>query len=581
MTHLGLRSISTASDWRVSSAGKDRGRVMEALIRAHRLLCSRFVSEEMFRASIGAPRADINATAQYLALSLAQRSALGLSPYFDAAFYIALNSDALAEGDDALLHFLDRGLLELRSPHPLIDLRYIVSRNPLILGETPTVDGLLDLLDHDLADPSPYFDLEFYAGQRGGARGGSLLDFLSGGAQAGRRPVGLFDAAWYHARYDDVPSDEYLATRHFIILGDGAGRAPSASFDPAYYRKRYPDVAVSGLPPLMHYLLQGRDERREIAADEAVLAAARILPTGHALPTDSAKIRDADADIRARIAATKQARKDMVRVTPPDMLQAKDPAKALAKLRFPEVEPPRISVLIPAFNQLPITVECLMALARSDLANQTQIVLADDASTDKAMARLAKVPGLMVVRHTENLGFLASCNAAIAACTGEYVLLLNNDTQIAPDAIAHLAAALDADPGLGAVGAKLLYPNGRLQEAGCFIKPNGETGMTGLFMDPNESGFCRDREVAYCSGAALMLADRLRPSRRGGASSQRLHRGGERGEAAAAGGAQSAETRRTLGRHAARDGPCARAGVLPAAISPDAGKRSLVGQGLH
>jgi O-antigen biosynthesis protein len=505
MTHFGLRSSMVVPEWRLSLAEKDRGGVMDALIRAHRLLCSRFVSEEMFRAAIGAPRADINATAQYLARRPAERTTLALSPYFDAAFYAALNADVLGEGGDALLHFLDRGAAELRSPHPLIDLRYIASRNPLILGERPSVDGLLDLLDHDLADPSPYFDLEFYAEQRGGTRGGALRDFLGGGAAAGRRPNAWLDPAWHSAQYEDAPADPYLAVRHFIVLGDNAGRAPCAAFDPEYYRRRYPDVAVSGLPPLMHYLIQGRQERREIAADEAVLAAARILPAGHALPTDAAAICEADADIRARIASIKQARKDMVRAAPPEMLQAKDPAKALGRLRFPAVEHPRISVLVPAFDQFALTVECLMALARSTVAGSTQIVLADDASTDKAMRGLAKVPGLEVVRHAENLGFLASCNAAFAACKGEYVLLLNNDTQIVPDAIAELAAALDADLGLGAVGAKLLYPNGRLQEAGCFIKPNGETGMTGLFMDPRESGYNRDREVAYCSGAALMV----------------------------------------------------------------------------
>jgi hypothetical protein len=85
------------------------------------------------------------------------------------------------------------------------------------------------------------------------------------------------------------------------------------------------------------------------------------------------------------------------------------------------------------------------------------------------------------------------------------VLLLNNDTQVQPGAIAALMAALDADPALGAAGPKLLYPNGRLQEAGCFLRPNGESGMVGLFADPAEGSYCRDRDVAYCSGAALML----------------------------------------------------------------------------
>ena len=503
MTHLGLRSVLTAPDWRMSSTDRERTRVMEALFRAHRLLCSRFVSEERFRAAFGAPRADMNATAQYLSLPPAQRPVLSL--FFDAAYYRAQLGDGLAESDDPLLHFLEHGLVALRSPHPLIDLRYIVSGNPLLLGEVPSVDGLMDLLDHDLADPSPYFELDVYASQRGEARGASLQDFLSRGAQAGLLPTPFLDPAWYQAQHDDVPADLWLATRHFIILGDREGRAPSAEFDPAYYRKRYPDVAVSGLPPLMHYLVRGRSERREVAADAAVLAAVKVLPTGHPLPSDAATIREADADIRSRIALTRQAWKDLVRVSPPELLQVSDVAKALAKLKFPIVATPRISVLVPAFNQAVITAECLLALSRSTMAGQTQIVLADDASTDKAMAKLAKLPGLSLVRHADNLGFLASCNAAFAACIGDYVLLLNNDTQITPDAIAHLAAALDADPGLGAVGAKLIYPNGRLQEAGCYIKPSGETGMTGLFADPNEAGFCRDRDVAYCSGAALML----------------------------------------------------------------------------
>ena len=181
MTHLGLRSVLETPEWRMSLTEKERTRVMEALFRAHRLLCSRFVSEERFRAAFGAPRADMNATAQYLALPPAQRPVLSL--FFDAAYYRAQLGDGLAESDDPLLHFLEHGLPALRSPHPLIDLRYVVSRDPLLLGEVPSVDGVMDLLDHDLADPGPYFELDFYAPQRGEARGASLQDFLSQGAQ--------------------------------------------------------------------------------------------------------------------------------------------------------------------------------------------------------------------------------------------------------------------------------------------------------------------------------------------------------------------------------------------------------------
>ena len=100
----------------MSSTDRERTRVMEALFRAHRLLCSRFVSEERFRAAFGAPRADMNATAQYLSLPPAQRPVLSL--FFDAAYYRAQLGDGLAESDDPLLHFLEHGLVALRSPHP-------------------------------------------------------------------------------------------------------------------------------------------------------------------------------------------------------------------------------------------------------------------------------------------------------------------------------------------------------------------------------------------------------------------------------------------------------------------------------
>ena len=109
------------------------------------------------------------------------------------------------------------------------------------------------------------------------------------------------------------------------------------------------------------------------------------------------------------------------------------------------------------------------------------------------------------MRQPANVGFLRNCNAAFARCRGEYVLLLNNDAQVLPGAIDRLVAVLDADPAVAAAGPKILYPNGRLQEAGCYVRPNGESEMVGLFADPAEGGYCCDRDVTYCSGAALMF----------------------------------------------------------------------------
>lgn len=480
-------------------------------MRAHRLLCSPFVSEELFRQSFGGSRADINAIGTYLRLLPAQRP--DLTPYFDRAFYCAVHADALVGDADPLLHFIETGMAELRAPHPLIDPRFIAGRNPLLLGETPNVSALLDVLDYDLADPSPYFDLEHYAGQLAIAAasappaGGLLRHFITSGARHGLTPNRWFDPRWYARMNDDVPPDPYQSTRHFIFFGDNAGRDPGPGFDAGLYRRRYVDVDDSGIAPLLHFLAFGRQEGRQATAEkpEAHNAPARLLPVGQPIPVDIEAVLMADSDMRARLSAARQNRKDDVIVHKPDLQHAADPVAAARKLRFPKVTAPRVSILIPVYNELDVTVECLMALAAADLGDKVEIVVADDCSTDPDIAVLAAIPGLVLVRHKANLGFLRSCNAAFASCRGDYVLLLNNDTQMQPGAVAALVAALDADAGLGAAGPKLIYPNGRLQEAGCFVRPNGESGMVGLFADPAEGGYMRDRDVAYCSGAALML----------------------------------------------------------------------------
>ena len=489
----------------------DGGSVVQELMRAHRLLCSRFVDEDLFRQAFGSTRADINAIGRYLTLPALARP--DLSYYFDRAFYMALHCDDLPSGEDPLLHFIESGISELRAPHPLIDLRFIVGRDPLLLGEVPTVDGLLDLLEFDLADPSPYFDLEHYSGQlviaaaSGKPSGGLLRHFITSGARHGMTPNRWLDPRSYIRQYDDVPTDPYQATRHFVVFGDNARRDPGPNFDAQLYCRRYVDVGDSDIAPLLHFLAFGRHEGRQATAEKPVpeTAPARLLPVGRPLPSDTETVERADRDIRTRLAAARQVRKDDVRVSAPPLLHADDPLEAARSLSFPPSAAPRVSILIPVFNELTVTIECLMALEAAGLDEAVEIVVADDASTDPDMAVLAEVPGLVLVRHPENLGFLRSCNAAFSRCRGDYVLLLNNDTQVQPGAVQAMLAALDADAGLGAVGPKLLYPNGRLQEAGCFVRPNGESGMIGLFADPAEGGYERDRDVAYCSGAALMV----------------------------------------------------------------------------
>jgi GT2 family glycosyltransferase len=483
----------------------------DELRRVHRLLCSPFVEEERFRAALGSGRGDISAVARYLSIRPLLRPALSL--YFDREFYLATNPDLLEAGADPLLHFIETGFRLLRAPHPLVDLQAIVSEQPGVLGDPPDMQVLLDLLEYDRTAPSPYFDLGWYAAELGAeapARG-MLRHFLSKGLADGRLPNRWLDPDFYAETYADVPKDRYGALRHFIVVGDAEGRAAGPRFDGRLYLRRYVDVADAGIPPLWHYLTNGRREGRQIPVERPASAfapaapGAATVPVAEPLPVIADAIIDNFAMMRRILNDAQQERKDAVNPRRPPVVIPADPVAELASIAFPPAPAPRLSILVPAFDEFAHTVACLKAIADAPPALSFEVILADDGSADPLMARFAKVPNLIYLRQPRNVGFVGNCNIAWRRCRGEYVLLLNNDTQILPGAIDRLAAALDADGNLAAAGPKLLYPNGRLQEAGCYIRPCGESTMVGLFADPDEGGYCRDRDVTYCSGAALML----------------------------------------------------------------------------
>ena len=95
---------------------------------------------------------------------------------------------------------------------------------------------------------------------------------------------------------------------------------------------------------------------------------------------------------------------------------------------------PALSILVPVYNEFDVTVECLLSIAaRAGRRRAFEVVVADDCSTDPAMARLADVAEPRVGSPVaQRLGFIRNCNAAFAACRGDYVLLLNNDAQVVP-----------------------------------------------------------------------------------------------------------------------------------------------------
>lgn len=127
------------------------------------------------------------------------------------------------------------------------------------------------------------------------------------------------------------------------------------------------------------------------------------------------------------------------------------------------VSPVRVSAVVLAWNERQDLARCLDALAASVVPGGLEVVVVDNGSRDGTDALLAEHPGVRVVRHEANVGVAAGRNSGLAAAAGRHVAFLDSDTVPRPDALAVLADALDADPGLGLVGPRLEYEDGSLQ----------------------------------------------------------------------------------------------------------------------
>lgn len=176
-----------------------------------------------------------------------------------------------------------------------------------------------------------------------------------------------------------------------------------------------------------------------------------------------------------------------------------------SEISFSESESPAVSILIPVYGKLGYTLRCLASIQHHEPSVPFEVIVIDDCSPDETFTVLSEIKGLKVIRNFNNAGFIRSCNAGAQAARGKYLCFLNNDTEITPNWLEELLRTFSEFPDTGLVGSKLIYPDGRLQEAGGIIWQDGSAWNFGRFQDPNNPVFNYAREVDYCSGASIMV----------------------------------------------------------------------------
>lgn len=166
---------------------------------------------------------------------------------------------------------------------------------------------------------------------------------------------------------------------------------------------------------------------------------------------------------------------------------------------------PRVALVVVAYGHaasLPATLAALQALDYPPDRREILVVENGDGSS-AAVAR--EHPGVVVIEPGQNLGFAGGCNRAVTATTASIVVLVNPDTIPDPTFLRSLVTPL-ADPQIGIVGAKLLYPHEEtLQHAGGFLEQPLALAHHYGYGEIDRGQFDRRRAVEFVTGAALAI----------------------------------------------------------------------------
>ena len=165
----------------------------------------------------------------------------------------------------------------------------------------------------------------------------------------------------------------------------------------------------------------------------------------------------------------------------------------------------RVDLIIPTYNGAAYLLACLRSLSSSSFTDFNLIVF-DDGSDQPVRREVHELyPDAIIIRVEQNDGLTRAFNAAIGSSSAEYVVLLNNDTEVKKDWLAELASCADRHPDAGSVASKLRLASDRssLHSAGDTYSVRGMPGNRGVWLDDFGQYDIEGEIFSACAGAAL------------------------------------------------------------------------------
>lgn len=195
-----------------------------------------------------------------------------------------------------------------------------------------------------------------------------------------------------------------------------------------------------------------------------------------------------------------------------EVLDSKDPSTY--KIKYDIMGNPKISILIPNKDHVNDLKVCLDSIYKKSTYKNFEIVIVENNSEEKETFEYyetikEKHKNLKVINYKGKFNYSKINNFGVEHCTGEYILLLNNDVEVLTDNWLEEMLMFAQREDVGAVGCKLYYPDDTIQHAGVIVGLGGVAGHSHKRFDRNSSGYMFRLNVAQnlsaCTAASLMM----------------------------------------------------------------------------